>query len=259
MFITRGDAQLFAVAFGPATARPILGLGGWIGNWELWAEPFSILSESWRAIALDHRGSGATIAPPNSITFDCLVDDVFAVLDAFGVERCVLAAESMGAAVALGAALRKPERVSGLVIVDGFYYGAGSQGEDPFIASLRANYAQTLDWFVTACTPEPDVEPIRRWGRQILDRASQEAAITLQQMARTIDLRPDLGRIAQPTLILHGERDVIVPVENARRLASAMPNARLSILSGAGHVPTMTRPREVAGEIMNFFHSETGR
>ncbi len=122
MFISIDDAKIFTTAFGSPDAPCILGIGGWIGNWELWTDPFSILSETWRTIAYDHRGSGATQAPIESITFERLVDDVFAVLDAYGVERCILAAESAGALTALGAALKHPERIAGLVIVDGLYF-----------------------------------------------------------------------------------------------------------------------------------------
>ena len=102
MFITIDGAKIFTTAFGSPAATCILGIGGWIGNWELWLDPFSILSGAWHTIAYDHRGSGATVAPIESITFERLVDDVFAVLDAYGVERCILAAESAGALTALG-------------------------------------------------------------------------------------------------------------------------------------------------------------
>ncbi len=55
MFIAVGDAKIYATAFGSTTSPVIVGLGGWIGSWELWAEPFVILSQNWRAIAYDHR------------------------------------------------------------------------------------------------------------------------------------------------------------------------------------------------------------
>jgi pimeloyl-ACP methyl ester carboxylesterase len=230
-----------------------MGIGGWIGCWELWAAPFSILSRNWHTIAYDHRGTGATIAPVESITFDRLVDDVFVVLDAYKVEKCVLAAESAGALTALGAALKHPARITGLVIVDGMYYRAPTQEKDMFLWGLQNSYPGTLDRFVETCIPEPDCAHIKHWGRQIIDRASQEAAIALYLSAGEIDLRSELSSISQPTLILHGEADRIVPVESARQLSGILPNAKLSILPGAGHVPTMTRPREVAQEITGFF------
>lgn len=255
MFITVGDAKIFATSFGSPEAPAILGIGGWIGSWELWAEPFSSLSSNWFTIAFDHRGSGATVAPVASITFDRLVADVFAVLDFYKVQSCLLAAESGGAAIALGAALKAPERISGLVIVDGFCLPNNAEGDDRFLQGLESNYAQTLDWFVEACVPEDGCEHIKRWGRQIIDRASPEAAIALYRMMDTLDVTPDLNRIIQETLIVHGQKDAIVPVEDAKRLAKMLPDAKLVLLKGAGHVPTLTYPNEIVREIRSFFDS----
>ena len=253
MFITVDSARIFSVSFGKPDAPALLAIGGWIGNWELWAEPFSILSRDWHVIGYDHRGAGATIAPVESISHDRLVDDVFAVLDAYGIEQCVLAAESAGALTALGAALRQPQRIRGLVIVDGAYYSPGPLDDTPFARGLRDAYANTLDYFVDLCVTEPNSEHIKRWGRQILSRASQAAAIALYQMPSGVDIRPDIPAIAQPTLVLHGENDRIVTLEESTWLANALRNARLAVIPGAGHVPTVTFPAEIAREINAAF------
>jgi pimeloyl-ACP methyl ester carboxylesterase len=259
MFVQDGDARIFTAAFGSPAAPAILGIGGWIGNWELWVQPFSMLSADWRTIAYDHRGSGATMAPVETISFSTLVDDVFRVLDAYQVERGYLAAESAGAATALAAALKDPRRIAGLIIVDGYYHGDTPADRDPFLSGLKSNYAATLGAFVEACLPEERCDHIKRWGRQILERASPEAAIALYRATNPIDLRAELSAIRQPTLVLHGDADRLVPLEAARRLASTLPDARLVVLNGAGHVPTMTRPREVAREIAQFLRSVIAR
>lgn len=68
MFITARDARIFSTTFGPKTAPAILGIGGWIGSWELWLESFSTLSERWHTATYDHRGLGVTMAPLETIT-----------------------------------------------------------------------------------------------------------------------------------------------------------------------------------------------
>lgn len=74
----------------------------------------------------DHRGAGASTFPAESIDPAALVDDVFAVLDHYGIERCVLAGESLGALTATMAVLRDPARFDGLVLVDGVPFTDGA-------------------------------------------------------------------------------------------------------------------------------------
>ncbi len=253
MFIDSGDARLYATSFGPTERPVIVGIGGWIGSWELWAEPFSILSSTWRTIAYDHRGSGASVAPTETILFENLVADLFTVLDTYGVTECTLAAESAGALTALAAALQDPQRIKQLVIVDGQYDDdIGDPAQDAFLRGLQAAYDATLDWFVERCVPEPDCAHIKRWGRQIIDRAAPENAIALRLTGIGRDFRDSLDRISQPTLVIHGEQDSLIPVQKARELAARLPDAELVILPGAGHVPTLTRPFEVADAIAAF-------
>ena len=254
MFISRPDAQLFAVAFGNGPGI-LVALGGWVGSWELWVEPFALLSPTWRTIAYDHRGTGATVAPPESITLPSMVEELFAVLDAFTVAQCVLAAESSGAVVALQAALQQPARFSGLVVVDGLYHRERPSGADPFVHALQTDFQATLGKFVDACVPEPEPNSaaIRRWGRQIVGRSSPRAAIQLYECLYGVDLRPQVSQIAQPSLIVHGDADAFVPISEAEWLAAQIHDSQLIILPGAGRVPTVTLPQAVDSAIDQFF------
>lgn len=252
MFISHDDAQLFTVSFGDSS-RTLMALGGWTGSWELWTAPFTYLSQSWRTVAYDHRGTGSTSAPINSITVDKMVSDVFAVLEALNIERCVLAAESAGTIIALEAALQQPDRFTGLVLVDGVYYRPALTEPDPFAAGLKANYHATVRRFVDNCLTERDGEAVRRWGVQILERASQAGAIQLYECVYGVDLRPQLSQISLPTLIIHGEEDQIVPLASSKWLADQLPQSHLHVVKGAGHVPTVTHANEVADSINRYF------
>lgn len=254
MFITHAGAQIYAVEFGEGQ-HTLVAQGGWAGSWELWAEPLTLLAKTWRTIAYDHRGTGVTLAPPESITFDTLVSDLFAVLDTLQIEQCILAAESAGVAVALGAALQQPERFEGLVLVDGLYERPAPNGTAPFVMGLRTQYEKTIEQFVEACVPptEPNRAAICEWGKKILLRASPDAAIKLYESMDGIDLRPAVSNLGLPTLILHGAQDKIQPPSASEWLAAHMPNAQLQIIPDAGHVPTMTHPHLVAQAILSFF------
>jgi len=254
MFIPHNGAQLYTVEFGSGP-RTILAHGGWAGSWELWTEPFIHLSKTWRTVAYDHRGTGVTIAAADSISIENMVNDLFAVMDKLEIEKCVLAAESAGGFVAISAVLQQPERFEGLVLVDVMYARKTPQGDPPFAIGLKTNFEKTVQDFVDVCVPEtePNSVEVRAWGRKIIFRASQPSAVKLNECTYGIDFRPQVSKISLPTLIIHGDNDMLVPLSDAEWLASSIPNSHLSILKGAGHVPTVTRPREIAEEINRYF------
>jgi pimeloyl-ACP methyl ester carboxylesterase len=252
MFINVNGQLLNTAVFGTGP-RTLVAHGGWVGNWEMWQQPFELLSPRWRCIGYDHRGAGESTVRPADITPDALVRDLFSVLDAFGVERCVLAGESLGAVVVLEAARRQPERFDGLVLVD----GGPAVVEDRvrrMIDGARQDYPATIAWFVDACVPEPDSEHIRRWGRHILARADAEAAARMFECyLDDPQPMPPLAEIRVPALVIHGTADAIVPAAVGEWVAGQLPDAKLVLLEGAGHVPTMTRPHQVVDAIESRF------
>jgi 3-oxoadipate enol-lactonase len=234
--------------------RVLVTHGGWTGTWELWEQQAELLSRAgWRVIAYDHRGSGFSEVNPSEISLERMVDDLFAVLDLLDVPRCVLAGESMGTTVAVLAALRNPDRFSGLVLV------AGSPvwrriSLVPFLVNLCLAYRATLRVFITLAVPERDVRRyVRRWGLSILKQARPAAARALIRSLLGVDLRSRLGEIDVPTLVIHGTRDPIVLPRDGRALAAAVPGSQLVMLPGAGHIPTMTRPADVTAAILRRF------
>jgi pimeloyl-ACP methyl ester carboxylesterase len=247
VFVASGGYLLNTVQFGSGQ-RAFVAHGGWVGSWELWQEPFQLMQERWRCLGYDHRGSGASTFPPQTITPAGLVDDLFTVMDHYGVDSCVLAGESLGALTCLQAVIREPARFRGLVLVDGAP-AASRERTSGLVDGSRANYQQTVAAFVDACVPEPDSDHIRRWGRQILLRADPEAAARIFESHYESDVQVDLSQVTLPTLVIHGEEDAIVPLAIGRTIAASIPDSQLVILPGTGHVPTLTRPIEVVDAI----------
>ena len=252
MFIDIPDGKLFALKAGGGGGTPIVAIGGWIGSSELWIDPMAQLNDAHPVVSYDHRGTGLSMCAASDITFDALVADAIAVMDAFGIARCAIAAESAGAQTALAVAARYPERVSHLIIVDGMYTRGVPLDNDPFLQGLRTAYGATIERFVQLCIPEADAEHIKSWGRKILARAEPDAAIALRTVGSTTDVTSDIQRVAQPTLLLHGDADRIVPLDAAKALVAALPRATLQVLPGCGHVPTLTQPKQVADAIRAF-------
>jgi len=246
MFVRRPDASLFTLSFGQGPLT-LLALGGWVGSGELWHDLFGHLPH-WRCVSYDHRGTGAS-AHSGAITVDAMVDDLFAVADAMQVGRCVLAAESAGAGIALEALRRQPGRFEGLVTVGAGWTRATPGSQDGFIAALQRDHLGTLRGFVDNCLPEPDTVDLRRWGLRIVSQAPLAHAIELLQCRQTLNVQDHLAEISLPTLVLHGALDRISPPADSRRLAASLPDAELHILDGLGHVPIVTAPQRVAALI----------
>ena len=180
MFVEAHGQRVHTISFG-AGERTIVGLSGAIGTWEIWQQPFELLSRRHRVVAYDHFGAGETHVPPELVTFDNQVELLEAVLDAHEVERCVLAGDSTMVAVAVEAALRHPgpdrspgARRRGVV-------HRPSRVTEGFVAGLRSDFEATIDSFVAVCIPEDDSSHLREWLRDIIRRTGAERAAALAE------------------------------------------------------------------------------
>jgi len=253
MYLDVAGHRIFTAAFGPGP-HTFLGHSGWIGAWEDWMPVLEELSKTWRAVGYDHRGAGETTARPEDVTVEALVDEIFGVMDAFGVERCTLGGFSSGAPITMLAVLQHPERFDGLVILSGTSSVLEEPGDRAYLDTYLDHYDERIEEAVVAFTPEPDVPHIRRWASHILRRAALIMAVRQQECRLGLDLRPRLGEIAVPTLIIHGSADVI-PLEEAEFMAARIPTSKLVVMEGSGHLPGMIRGVEVGQAINAFFGS----
>ncbi|MFO1326580.1 MAG: alpha/beta hydrolase [Rubrivivax sp.] len=245
MLVTRGHAQLHVQAFGQGPVT-LLALGGWTAPGLVWHDLFSHLPH-WRCVSLDHRGTGLTLSETASIDVDTMADDLLAVVEALRPARCVLAAESSGAAPALRAALKAPGRFDSLVLAGAAWKPMPQAAFDATSARLRADHDGFVRAFAEACLPEAPA--LHRWGHALLRASSPDAAVALMRCRVGLEWGDELRRLALPALLLHGSRDAIVPPAHSRELAALLPRATVVELPGLGHAPMITAPAELARRI----------
>jgi pimeloyl-ACP methyl ester carboxylesterase len=232
-----------------------------------WADVIGPLSEKFDVIALDLPGFGAS-SQPADLSFDDNPNAVLGLMDALGVSRAHFAGNSMGGAVSLLIAARKPERVDRLVVLDSAGFNM-KPNERPFVVQLLASRAAgalsdglPIRRFLTATTLR---HLIRDDSRVTEERINEYVAPLLRPgallSARSLLLsrlderfEADLGAIAAPTLVVWGRFDPWLPEAHADRFVAAIRGARKVVLE-TGHMPQEEKPSDVARLIGEFLIS----
>lgn len=247
MFIELRGQLVHTVEFGGGEVT-IVGVSGAFGTLEIWQQPFELLSRRHRTIAYDHFGTGETRVPPELVTFGEQVAVLEALLNAFSIERCVLAGDSNMVAVAVEVAARHPQRIQALALVSGGVVHQANELTTGFVSRLRSDFERTVERFVGLCIPEENSSHLRSWLCDIIHRTGGDRAALLLESFYGIDLSDRLPALTMPTVVIQGAHDAFPAsnLEAAKAMAARIPNCTLEVLQDAGHVPTLTRPKEVA-------------
>ncbi|MEO0698239.1 MAG: alpha/beta hydrolase [Pseudomonadota bacterium] len=231
-------------------------------TWEPWVKE---LAKTRRVIRYDQIGHGLTGPDPDGdYTRASFASDVGEVLDALGIERAIIGGNSMGGSVSLAFAIRSPERVAGLILVD-----ASGPPEPEVDAQEEEEEEGGNIGFALAQTPGINllVEQItpRSLIRQSLEESvSNQAIITEEVVDRYWELlrypgnrratlarfslpytpipAADIAAITAPALIVWGDEDRLIPLAAGQWLDKTLPSSRLKIYSGIGHLPHEEAP-----------------
>jgi pimeloyl-ACP methyl ester carboxylesterase/DNA-binding SARP family transcriptional activator len=206
---------------------------------------FARLGAFARVLHFDKRGTGASDRSARLPTIDQRVEDLVAVMDAAGLARAHLLGLSEGGPVAIALAATYPERVETLALFGSGARTVGDETEEEREARRAGNRyfhrrwgtedTVTLDVFAPSVADDPSY---RAWEPRYERQSATPAALgELLDVAEAIDVRPLLGAISVPTLLLHRRDDRVVPVARARETAALLPGARLVELDGVDHFP----------------------
>ncbi len=247
---------------GPAVVM-LHGFGSSLHTWEPWAQA---LGDQYRVIRLDLPGFGLTGADPTGDYSDARgVAVLEALLDRLGVGRASLIGNSLGGRLAWRFALQHPERVDRLVLIspDGFAspgFAYGKPAEVPAMVRLM-RYALPKAMVRSSLAPaygDPAAMTdalATRYYELMLAPGVREAMIARLEQVRLEDPAPLLPRIRAPTLLLWGERDAMIPLANAKDYLRLLPDARLQVLPGLGHVPQEEAPAVALAPVRAFLNS----
>ena len=234
------------------------GFGSSLHTWELWAED---LSASYCVIRFDMPGAGLSGADSKGDYSDARGLQVLAALmDHLGVVKASLIGNSMGGKIAWQFAAAFPDRVDRLVLIspDGFASPGEAYGKTqdvPFMVRLM-RYALPQALFRMNLAPacgDPaklTAEVVTRYHDLLL--GPRDAMIARMEQTRLVEPEPILRSIKARTLLIWGEKDAMIPVANADDYVKALPNSRLILLPGLGHLPHEEAPAASLLSVKSF-------
>lgn len=253
----------------PTTFVLLHGLGDEADSWR---KVLPLLSGHGRVLAPDLPGFGRSDHPRRAYTLNFYADTIIGLLEALKVTQAVLVGSSMGAALALRIATRRPDLIERLVLVDGppirarinqaqlmfLIPGQGERIYNGLRASQDAAYATLQPYYANLGALPPEDQAFLRervWARVWSDDQRRAFFSTFRWLALEGLLgNPSpakLRSLSVPTTIVWGDKDRIVPLESGRTLAEWIPGAKLQVIPDCGHLPQQEKPEALARLILS--------
>ena len=219
-----------------------------------WRADAEALAPAMRVIAPSMRGFGGSLpfdGVAGASSIDAMADDVAAVLDALAItEPVVVGGLSMGGYVTLSFARRHRARLRGIVLADTRAEPDGDEARanrEKAIARVGggdlAGFVDMLLESILAPSTRAERPAISQSVRAMALQADSTAVVqALRAMRDRPDARPGLKAITVPALVIVGEEDALIPPAASQAMASELPNARLRVLPGAGHMSNLEQP-----------------
>ena len=223
------------------------------------------LAARTRLVRFDQRANGLSDRSVAEVSMERFVDDLEAVFDAAGVSRAPLFCISQGGPIGASFAARRPDLVSGLIVMGGFRQGVLVRSEPRHIAFTEAldamsrtgwddAYPSVRDHFATLLAPDAARDDQRALAEAMRASIEAEAFGRFREVVGRFDVTAVLDEVECPALILHGTGDRLHPIEQGRSFAARIRDSRFVALQTNNHVmPSYDPAWSVAlGEIERF-------
>ena len=234
----------------------VIFLHGAGGNHISWWQQVPVFRERYRCLSIDQRGFGRSL-DPDGVGAARFTDDLEAFLDALGIGRTALVAQSMGGRAALGLAVRSPQRVTALVMADtwGFF-------DWPELRDRVAEIRERDDMASAPLTARALGAKFKAEDpagaflyQQIFNLNPPRHQLELDSMAPT---RDEVAALRVPTMFLVGSEDPLTPPEILRRVHEIVEGSRFVEVPGCGHSVYFEQPDRFNEIVVQFMAEQVG-
>jgi pimeloyl-ACP methyl ester carboxylesterase len=269
------ETPVNTIEIGPSQAtdaQPLVFVHGLSGSWPNWLEQLPVFAREHRVIALDLPGFGHSPMPSQKLSIAGYARLLDGLLGQLGVDAAVVVGNSMGGFIASELAIAFPQRVERLVLVSAAgistHQHRGSVYAMPALRRLERIMLASAAWTASksdtvarrARLREVTLSAVVRHPRRLPAALAAEqlrGAGTpgfLQGFEAVLDyeIRERLGKIACPTLIVWGDRDLLISVHDADVFAELIPDSRKVVFADTGHVAMLERPSEFNALLEQF-------
>ncbi len=247
-FATNNNTKIYYEVRGQG--EPLVMLMGLGGNGTAWVMQYQALENDYQCVLIDNRGAGRSDMPDEPYSIELFADDVAAVLGDAGIEAAHIMGASMGGLIAQAFYHQHPKRVRSLILA---CTGVGA-GDPEFIwpeprvlevlsePQPEDNNLDYLKRYASIFYDAQFVENTPNLFERLVEKRNampQPDYANKRQLEACITHTPNSPRLANihaPTLVIHGENDLVWPLKNAHYLAENIPNAQLAVLPNAAHM-----------------------
>lgn len=238
------------------SGHPVVLLHAFPFDSRMWRDTAAALAKRVQVITPDLRGFGHSELGSDRFSIASLADDVAALMEALAVPKATLGGMSMGGYVALAFAARHPKRLHSLILADTKAAADSPEAHQGREAAINLVETQgvgaMLDQQIPRLLSANASDSLRAHVRHLGEQAPATVIAGIHALRDRPDRTPELGSIKVPTLLVVGSDDVLSPPAEAEAMAARLPQARVVMIPGAGHLSNLENPGAFAAALMGF-------
>lgn len=233
-----------------------------------WQQITATYSEHYRLVLMDNVGAGKSIpeafVQSQYLNLNAYAADVLDVCSALALDHVILVGHSVGGMIAALAAIKQPDLIAKLILIGASpcylnqadYFGGFTQQDlNELYSAITQDFSNWLNHFARLAMANADKPSMAQKLAESIQTIPQEQILTTLCAIFQSDYRDEIKKLDKPTLLIHTEDDVFVPLVVAEYLHGAIPDSQISIISAQGHFPHISAAKEVIKAITAFLNS----